>query len=291
VNWPGAGDPFWLNNTADNQAGINYYSVGGVPAMKVDGKFPASDATLPIMYNNRVNAIAHCTLDVSSSYLDSTRTGTVDVRITPDGSMPTANWVLRIALTVSGVFFNTPYNDYHYNVMFDMLPEFAGTPITLVGTTPDEVSYNFTLPELINDNDGLPIPPEDVKIVAWVQSSSTGAPLYREVYQAKSITLLDPTGVETVPAVFSLGANYPNPFNPKTTIPVTMMESGQVLVEVLSTDGRRVAVLHDGYLGSGSHDFSWNGTDQSGRRMASGVYMSKVTGSRGSMSQRMVLMK
>jgi len=62
-------------------------------------------------------------------------------------------------------------------------------------------------------------------------------------------------------------SNYPNPFNPATTINLTMNQPGEVELVVTDVTGRIVSVLHHGYLQSGVHQFEF-----SGRNLATGIY-------------------
>ena len=100
------------------------------------------------------------------------------------------------------------------------------------------------------------------------------------------------TGVGIAPpAALRLGANYPNPFNPSTTIPVTLTRTEQVTVEVLGADGRRVASLFAGELSAGSHELTWSGLDEAGRPVASGVYLYRLRSASETQARRMLLLK
>jgi hypothetical protein len=89
-----------------------------------------------------------------------------------------------------------------------------------------------------------------------------------------------------------LGSNYPNPFNPQTTIPVTLDRDASVTLEVIDLAGRRVETLHQGSLGVGRHEFVWSGKDSFGRQVSSGVYYTRLVGQDGRTESRpMVLVK
>ena len=70
--------------------------------------------------------------------------------------------------------------------------------------------------------------------------------------------------------------NYPNPFNPQTTIIFQLVDPAQVRLAVYDAAGREVAVLVQTALGSGEHRVNWDGQDQHGRSVASGVYWSRL---------------
>jgi len=91
--------------------------------------------------------------------------------------------------------------------------------------------------------------------------------------------------------VTTLMPNYPNPFNPTTTISFYNATSGHVLVEVFNILGQRVKTLVNDNLSAGSHSTVWNGEDQSGKSVGSGVYFYKMTTDGYSETKKMLLMK
>jgi len=89
----------------------------------------------------------------------------------------------------------------------------------------------------------------------------------------------------------SLYQNYPNPFNPSTTISYSLPEAGQVKLEIFNLRGQLVQVLTDSREPAGEHHKVWNGTDQSGNAVASGVYFYRLITPSRSICRRMLLMK
>ena len=92
-----------------------------------------------------------------------------------------------------------------------------------------------------------------------------------------------PTGIRVVspaPVVsqFSLGANYPNPFNSATRIPFSFQGQGkqQVSLEVLSVNGQLVKLLWSGSLLPGRYEFTWDGRNEQGLPVASGIYFYRL---------------
>jgi len=69
---------------------------------------------------------------------------------------------------------------------------------------------------------------------------------------------------------------YPNPFNPRTTITLVMPQTGDAALKLYDIRGRLVRTLHEGPLAEGRHDLVWNGDDDAGRAVASGVYFYEV---------------
>ena len=70
--------------------------------------------------------------------------------------------------------------------------------------------------------------------------------------------------------------NYPNPFNPRTTIRFELPRAGSVQLVVFDPAGRLVRVLVESELDQGAHDTDWDGRDASGRKVGSGSYLARL---------------
>jgi flagellar hook assembly protein FlgD len=70
--------------------------------------------------------------------------------------------------------------------------------------------------------------------------------------------------------------NYPTPFNPGTAIRFDVPEAERVRIEVFSLIGKRVAVLADGGFGPGTHAVRWDGKDEAGNPVGSGIYFCRM---------------
>ncbi len=99
------------------------------------------------------------------------------------------------------------------------------------------------------------------------------------------------TGVDGPPTALELLGNHPNPFNPSTTIVFRLDAPGRTDVRVKDLTGRVVATLTLGDLPAGRHEAVWNGRDDSGRSVASGVYVYEVASGTARQSRRMILIK
>jgi hypothetical protein len=83
----------------------------------------------------------------------------------------------------------------------------------------------------------------------------------------------------------------PNPFNPETKISYTLRDGGPTTVRIYSVEGRLVRTLHDGYAASGLNEVRWNGQDNTGRSVRSGVYFLNVQSTGGRAVQKLYLVK
>ena len=84
------------------------------------------------------------------------------------------------------------------------------------------------------------------------------------------------SGRAGIPEVFELSANYPNPFNPRTTIPYQIPENCRVNIRVFDLSGRHVQTLVNTFQAAGYYDIVWNGSDFRGTEMATGVYVVRM---------------
>ena len=102
---------------------------------------------------------------------------------------------------------------------------------------------------------------------------------------------LDKVSGANTPKAFSLGANYPNPFNPMTKINFALPEAQDVVLAVYSLDGRKVATLLNEARGAGDHEVIWTGRNDAGQLVASGAYFYRIDAGPYSEVRKMTLMK
>ena len=97
--------------------------------------------------------------------------------------------------------------------------------------------------------------------------------------------------LEAIPAEYSLSQNYPNPFNPTTKIDFSLPRSDDVTVTIYNLMGQQIKVLMNSNLEYGYHTVIWNGLDQLGRPVASGVYFSELRTRNFRKTKKMLLLK
>ncbi len=97
--------------------------------------------------------------------------------------------------------------------------------------------------------------------------------------------------VETLPHRYTLHPNYPNPFNPVTTIRYDLPERADVELAVFNLLGRRVATLRRGKEAAGFKSITWRGEDDFGRPVAGGVYLYRLTAGPFTKTRKLVLLK
>ncbi len=100
-----------------------------------------------------------------------------------------------------------------------------------------------------------------------------------------------PGGQEAVPAAFRVEQNFPNPFNPQTTIRFALPAAARTTVSIFDVAGRHVRTLLDEELAAQVHQVTWAGDDAKGQPVAAGVYFYEVSGGGHRAVGRMALVK
>lgn len=99
------------------------------------------------------------------------------------------------------------------------------------------------------------------------------------------------TTVKTPAGRLALDQNFPNPFNPSTSIRYNLPRDTRVDLAVYDANGKLVKRLASGVQAAGPHEVPWNGRDQSGRPVSSGVYFVKLTAEKSILTRKMLLLK
>lgn len=113
----------------------------------------------------------------------------------------------------------------------------------------------------------------------------------REVFSLLFIVGVEDEEYARIPEEFSLFQNYPNPFNPTTTIMYGLPQRSDVTLEIYNIAGQLVARIQQNNLQAGYHEIRWNGVNQSGRRVASGIYVYRLSAGDFVETKKMLLLK
>ena len=267
VWWPSSGDPFYQANIAENTARTNYYSVSGVPNARVDGIINAGSnyAMWGNFIRGRAVVDAPVRLELQGSYAPPN--GMVRVLGEATDFLSYSDLRLFVILTEDEIFYAAKY----YNqTMRDMIPTSSGDPCYLL--SPGDTllrEYNYVVDGAWDGS--------KVNVVVVLQDYAT-----REVLQVASdrITAL---GVEeglardSRPVHLALSSGYPNPFKDRTQMEYTVPSAGHVEIRVYDSAGNLVRTLLSGTVSAGTYVERWDGRDDFGRELASGVYFSRLS--------------
>jgi len=193
-----------------------------------------------------------------------------------------------------------PGKVFPIGALYDMeilLPPFEGTYPVYSYTSSDSAASEYH---------GLPVAVADSS--AGYDFVMTDFPLYfmdevgaRLLARAAMELLGEPVsiaGVEivaTLPRVYALSQNYPNPFNPMTTIgyaiPGYAGSEVRVKIRIFDVRGRLIKTLVDGLEGPGAYHVVWDGRDDRGDRVGSGIYLYKIEAGDYSATRKMTLVR
>ena len=167
--------------------------------------------------------------------------------------------------SVMNLFYNgfPVENDHNFSI-----PVGEARIYTLTYTAP-ETAVNLDLQLIITSND--------------INNSPIIIPIH--------ITTVPNNDPATIPVVTSLEGNYPNPFNPETAINFSLKESGKVRINIYNLKGQLVRQLLDTELPAGRHQIVWNGKDNQGRSVSSGIYLYRMEAKGYTNTKKMMLMK
>ena len=131
----------------------------------------------------------------------------------------------------------------------------------------------------------------ELQIQFYIGKSSSHSNLsdeiYKFIYGSLDITRFTD---KIIPHSFKIYQNYPNPFNSSTTILVDLPEPSNLELKIYDILGREVKTLFSGSKLQGQHLFFWYGNDNYGSRVASGVYIYRISTSGFNSTRKMILL-
>jgi len=199
------------------------------------------------------------------------------------------------------IYFNRPEWDDRYSIFAcDMRPEIQ-----------DVEKWEFTVSNIINQKttisfSGIENIPSQHEVFLLDEIRSTFVNLrekseysFNPVISKSNFSVLvgnQQTILEElenlIPTEFKLGKNFPNPFNPSTTIPVSVPEESELTLKVYNILGQEIKTIFDGTRETGRHYFRWDGTNYLNQQVAAGIYLFRMITDKGySFVGKMVLVK
>ncbi len=156
---------------------------------------------------------------------------------------------------------------------FDLLYSFSQRPI-MYGITMRRIKIDTTFQE------------EDIlSILPYYPLTEN------DVFTFNPLKLLSVENQNQIPESYKLYHNYPNPFNPQTTIKYDLQKSSRVAIEIFNLLGQKIKTLVNEDKTAGSYTTTWNGTTDKGLYAASGIYFYRIKTENFSNTKKMVLMR
>jgi hypothetical protein len=189
-----------------------------------------------------------------SSYIEVDASGDLTI---PLGTFPVLRLKIRRTLTIEIFLSSLPGGDPLYSlveniIMYEWHTQDAGM-LLQVGSHGDEEEEDFT----------------DAGLVVRIKSSNVITDVECDPEDC------GPLGVS--PSEFLLSQNFPNPFNPSTSISYALPEPAEIELKIFTILGQDVAILESGIKNSGKHQVFWDGKDQTGREVSAGIYFYRLT--------------
>ncbi len=291
ASWPSSSDPFYRYNTSENDARVYYYPPDPdgyryTPYGYTDGVYRGSSYTAwGSWIQARKNLRSPLTITLDGSFDEGTRTGNLNISIYAEDQITLNGLKVRIALTEDSLYFNGPNHTLWHNcTMRDMIPSATGITLNITQGQTVDFSQGFSVPE--------PLVIDRCRLVVWVQADQSN---YEVLQAARTkvgdlMTSID-DGLADLPSNFQLNQNYPNPFNASTTIGYSLINECRTSLAVYDLAGRKVADLFNGRQAAGNYRITWNGADNNGRVVSSGVYFYRLIADGQSSTMRMMLLK
>lgn len=111
-------------------------------------------------------------------------------------------------------------------------------------------------------------------------------------YFNNKITLTDVNdNVSLIPTETKLLPNYPNPFNPSTTLKFNIEKSGKVRLSIYNIIGEEVKVIVNSHLANGSYEYDWDGKNNNGEIQSSGIYIVRLATHNKILTNKLVMLK
>ena len=126
---------------------------------------------------------------------------------------------------------------------------------------------------------------------AWLYFAGTKSPLSYGRTVPTEVMLSGLASDTGLPRAFRLYPSFPNPFNSSTTIRYQTAESGQVQLDIFDLTGQRVKSLVYEIQAPGIYELSWDGTNEQGTFVSSGLYLTKLQVGSFSQVKKMLLVK
>ena len=107
----------------------------------------------------------------------------------------------------------------------------------------------------------------------------------------RMVTVVDTQPEDQIPKGFNLSQNHPNPFNPETTIEYQLPSPCHVELRIYNPIGQRIRTLFDGQQNAGVYKLIWDGKDNSGKKVGSGIYIYRIIANEFTEIKKMVLVQ
>jgi hypothetical protein len=277
-----SGDPFYLFNTEENSARIDYYDITSTSHLYIDGIVDCGYAyhTWDSLFQVNMAVPSPMEIGIDGTYDSRGRQVILYISVTATDEITWDDLRLQCVTVENGIEWEAPNGlEIHNQVMRDMVPDPEGESFSISNGE----TVNFEK-EFVLDNE---LDADSCEFMIFVQAHET-----KDILQAGKIKLyeLDQTDIRDehgkVPLASGIDCSYPNPFNATTTIKYRLSGQSDVNIGIYNILGRRVATIYDGVREAGRHSVIWSASV-----FPSGVYFAHLDKGEHGISIKMVLLK
>ena len=118
-----------------------------------------------------------------------------------------------------------------------------------------------------------------------------GGSVVKEIEVISIGAITDVEDSDKIGNTIHLHQNYPNPFNPETRIKFELNENIHASLKIYSINGEEIKTIANEFLNAGFHEYLWDGTDNKGNSVSSGVYIYRLSGADYSQQKKMLLLR
>jgi M6 family metalloprotease-like protein len=169
--------------------------------------------------------------------------------------------------------------------LFNVLVNVGDDDFILLNDEPIEAEGDWTRLSFTYDN------PASVLNIAIQVVSTDGIVVFVDDIQASIVLPVSNEENEVVTPNLLTATNYPNPFNPETTISFDMPQAGKANVQIFNLRGQLVKTILNDQIAGGNQKLVWNGSDANNKDVASGVYFFRIKTDTQTIQKKMILMK
>ncbi|MBT5420436.1 MAG: T9SS type A sorting domain-containing protein, partial [Candidatus Cloacimonetes bacterium] len=217
-----------------------------------------------------------------------------------DNGLDAGDYSYYVTATYDGEIESLPSNIVEISVTLD-----APVNLTAQAQEPD-VILNWEAPSFLRSLTGYRVYRDGESVTDVTETTYTDYNVPTGIYtyyvtglyeqyesDASNEVIVDLTEADDplIPTNTVLIGNYPNPFNPETKIEFSLLEAGNVDVVIYNIKGEKVKKLVDGKMVAGFHSAVWNGKDDNGKKVASGVYLYRFKTAGIDQTKKMMLIK
>ncbi|MHB1688359.1 MAG: FlgD immunoglobulin-like domain containing protein [Ignavibacteriaceae bacterium] len=204
------------------------------------------------------------------------------VKVYPDSVLaPVPFDSLSKSYVTSGGFTNSNINEF---LLFKKEPSLPKTTVTTYWSNPSGTQVDMDTVGQANFDFSY------ANSYKSYLASSDGKPLGALSWFGMLVGIKDKPS-NNLPSQYQLQQNYPNPFNPTTTIQYSLVQPGEIRLGVYNMLGQLVRTLVDDVQSAGTHSIIWDGSNNAGQKVSSGIYLYQLTAGNFVSVKKMIMLK